>query len=84
MLYATAGPLWLRYKKKDYTMKIIKTIKETNCITGDVTLIYTVEDHTEMYAVITGDAVQDAAGMRDVDAVAELEAALIAECQARV
>jgi transketolase C-terminal domain/subunit len=75
MLYATAGPLWLRIKKKDYTMKIIK---ETNCITGNVTLTYTVEDGTEMYAFISGDTVQDAA-----DAVVELEQDLVNECLAR-
>jgi hypothetical protein len=69
--------------KKDYTMRIINTIKETNCITGDVKLTYTVEDRTEMYASITGDAVQDTRGLRDDDAVAELEQALVRECLAR-
>jgi hypothetical protein len=64
-------------------MKIIHTIKETNCITGNVTLTYTVEDGTEMYAFISGDTVQDAAALRDADAVVELEQDLVNECLAR-
>ena len=64
-------------------MKIIIKNKETNCITGNVTLTYTVEDGTEMYAFISGDTVQDAAALRDADAVAELEQDLVNECLAR-
>lgn len=61
-------------------MKIIKRLKETDEATGDVKLVYTVEDGTSLTASIRGHVVQDMSAIHDLDAVAELELVLETEC----
>jgi hypothetical protein len=62
------------------TRVIIKTRKYIKHSTGDVTVTYTMKDHTEFCAEVTGDVVRYSQRVLGIDAVAVLEHALIAEC----